>query len=317
MTDQLVPDSPSTVPPDVPPTGVVGLGDIGRGVAGCLAKAGVNLTVCDLRPDAVARFADRARVATSPADLAGTSRVTVVAVVDDDQVRSVVAGPGGLLGGGRSGDSIVVVSTIATDTVVELAARAAEVGVSLVDCGVSGGPAAAADGELVCMVGGEPEAVARVGPVLGVIGSEVLHMGSLGAGLSAKLARNIVQYGSWLAAYEGQLLAEAAGIDLAMLAQAIRASDRRIGGASTLMFRPTVAPLRVDVPTEAGLIEPLGAAARLAHKDLRSALALADALDIPLPLAQLTDAHCDAIFGVGQTPSGGDSGVGQTGGSAR
>ena len=67
-------------------------------------------------------------------------------------------------------------------------------------------------------------------------------MGPLGAGLAAKLARNLVQYGSWLAAYEGQVLAEAAGIELAKLATVIKASDARIGGASTLMFRTTVAP---------------------------------------------------------------------------
>jgi len=113
-------------------------------------------------------------------------------------------------------------------------------------------------------------------------------------------------------ASEGQVLAEAAGIDLALLARAIRASDQRIGGAATLMFRPTVAPLRPDVPTDAGLIEPMAAAARLAHKDLRAARELADALGVAVPVARLTDAYCDAIFGVGRTPSTSTAGVGQT-----
>ena len=56
-------------------------------------------------------------------------------------------------------------------------------------------------------------------------------MGPFGTGLAAKLARNLVQYGGWLAAYEGQVLAEAAGIELSKLAQVIRASDAQIGGA--------------------------------------------------------------------------------------
>ena len=98
-------------------------------------------------------------------------------------------------------------------------------------------------------------------------------MGPFGAGLAAKLARNLVQYGSWLAAYEGQLLAEAAGIDLPKLAQVIKASDARIGGASTLMFRSTVAPFTDD--DDAGLVGAMHAAAALAHKDLRAALELA------------------------------------------
>ena len=246
----------------------------------------------------------------------------VVAVVDDDQVRAVVDGPDGLLAGfaraagdreaDGEGAAIVVVSTVATGTVRDLAGRAADAGVALVDCGVSGGPSAAAEGQLVCMVGGDAAALERVRPVLDAVGTDVLHMGPLGAGLSAKLARNLVQYGSWLAAYEGQVLAEAAGIDLALLARAIRTSDQRIGGAATLMFRPTVAPLRADVPTDAGLIEPMGAAARLAHKDLRAARELADSLGVAVPVARLTDDYCDAIFGVGQTPSDRTASVGQT-----
>ncbi|HVX20062.1 MAG TPA: NAD(P)-binding domain-containing protein [Acidimicrobiales bacterium] len=317
-----VPD-PSASGPHIPPVGVVGLGDIGGGVAGALLAAGVDLTVCDVRAEATGPFAGEARVAATPAGLAAYAGVVVVAVVNDEQVRSVVDGPDGLLagfaatggagdGGDGAGPSIVVVSTITTATVRELAAKAAAAGASVVDCGVSGGPGAAADGQLVCMVGGAPEAVDRVRPVLDVIGSEVLHMGPLGAGLSAKLARNVVQYGSWLAAYEAQVLAEAAGIDLAQLATAIRSSDRRIGGAATLMFRPTVAPLRPDVPTDAGLIGPMRAAAALAHKDLRAALGLADTLGVPMPLAHLTDTFTDAIFGVGQTPSSVTAGVGQT-----
>ncbi|HEX4081521.1 MAG TPA: NAD(P)-binding domain-containing protein, partial [Acidimicrobiales bacterium] len=70
----------------VPSVGVVGLGEIGRGLAGTLLRAGATVTVCDVRPDATAPFADRARIAASPADLATDVRVAVVAVVDDDQV---------------------------------------------------------------------------------------------------------------------------------------------------------------------------------------------------------------------------------------
>jgi 3-hydroxyisobutyrate dehydrogenase-like beta-hydroxyacid dehydrogenase len=310
----------------VPPVGIVGLGEIGRGLAGTLLRAGAAVIVCDVRPDATAPFADRARIAASPADLAAAVRVAVVAVVDDDQVRAVVDGPDGLLAGfaratddgvagrgvGREGAAIVVVSTVTTGTVRDLAGRAADAGVALVDCGVSGGPSAAADGQLVCMVGGDAAAVESVRPVLDVVGTDVLHMGPLGAGLSAKLARNLVQYGSWLAAYEAQVLAEAAGIDLALLARAIRVSDQRIGGAATLMFRPTVAPLRPDVPTDTGLIGPMGAGARLAHKDLRAARELADSLGVDVPVARLTDAYCDAIFGVGPSPGDRTAGGGQT-----
>ena len=84
--------------------------------------------------------------------------------------------------------------------------------------------------------------IAGLAPLFDAIGSLTVTMGPFGTGLAAKLARNVVQYGGWLAAYEGQVLAEAAGIELAKLAQVVRASDAQSGGPATLMFRRTVAP---------------------------------------------------------------------------
>jgi len=281
----------------IPSAGVIGLGDIGRGLASNLMDAGVALSVCDVLAEATEPYREGAHVATSPADLAARSQVVVVAVINDEQVRSVLRGPDGVFAGARPGTSVVIVSTIATATVQELHAEGAGHGVTIVDCGVSGGPSAAASGELVCMVGGSAEDVERVRPVLDVIACLVLHMGPHGAGLSAKLARNLVQYGSWLAAFEAQELAEAAGIDLLKLGQAIKESDKRIGGASTLMFRTTAEPWPADA--DAGLVGAMRAASLLAHKDLGAALALGRELGVDLPLATLSDARCDEIFGLG------------------
>ena len=151
----------------------------------------------------------------------------------------MLQGPDGVFTGAAPGTTVVIVSTIPTTTVLELRAEGAPTGVAVVDCGVSGGPDAAASGDLVCMIGGSAEEVDRVRPVLDVISCLVLHMGPPGAGLAAKLARNLITYGSWLAVFEAQELAEAAGIDLVKLGEATRESDKWIGGASRLMFRTT------------------------------------------------------------------------------
>jgi 3-hydroxyisobutyrate dehydrogenase-like beta-hydroxyacid dehydrogenase len=286
--------APESGPP--PKAGVIGLGDIGRGLADNLARSGVSLSVCDVRPEATAPYADRAYIADSPADLAGRSDVVLVAVINDDQVRSVLRGDRGVFAGASPGTTVVVVSTISTSTVRELHAEGSSHGVTIVDCGVSGGPSAAAGGELVCMVGGTVDDVERVRPVLNVISCLVLHMGPHGAGLSAKLARNLVQYGSWLAAQEAQELAEAAGVDLLKLGEAIRESDKRIGGPTRLMFRPTAEVYPPD--TDVGLLDLLRAGNRLAHKDVAAALALGDELDVPLPLAALIEERCDRVFGL-------------------
>ena len=160
------------------------------------------------------------------------SDVVVVAVVNDEQVRAVLSGPEGVLAAGVPGTTVVVVSTITTACVAAIGAEAAALGVPIIDCGVSGGPSAAASGNLVCMCGGDPEVIAGLAPLFEAIGSLTVTMGPFGTGLAAKLARNVVQYGGWLAAYEGQVLAEAAGIELAKLALVVRASDAQSGGPS-------------------------------------------------------------------------------------
>ena len=291
--------APARAPGDgIGPTiGVIGLGAIGDGVATSVHTAGLPLVVCDVRGEATDRHADHATVAVAPSDVARDADIVVVAVVNDEQVHAVLSGPSGALAAGGPGTTFVVVSTITTACVAAIGAEAADLGVPVVDCGVSGGPSAAATGALVCMVGGDPLVVARLAPLFDAIGSLTVTMGPFGTGLAAKLARNLVQYGGWLAAYEGQVLAEAAGIELSKLAQVIRASDTLIGGASTLMFRSTVAPF-TDAD-DRGLVQAMRAGASLAHKDLRAALAMADDLGVDLPLASMTESHCDDIFGLG------------------
>ncbi len=284
-----------------PTIGVIGLGTIGGGIATNVHAAGLPLVVCDVRAEATNRHSDYATVAKSPTDLARESDVVVVAVVNDEQVRAVLSGPEGALAAGVPDTTVVVVSTITTACVAAIGAEAIGLGVPIIDCGVSGGPSAAASGNLVCMCGGDPEVIAGLAPLFEAIGSLTVTMGPFGTGLAAKLARNVVQYGGWLAAYEGQVLAEAAGIELAKLAQVVRASDAQSGGPATLMFRRTVAPF--TSADDQGLVGAMQAAAGLARKDLQAALALAEELDLELPLATMTEAHCGDIFGVGVPPT--------------
>ena len=293
--------SATTDPGPGPVVGVIGLGAIGDGVATSVLRALLPLVVCDVRSEATDAYRDRALVAASPADLVGQADVVVVAVVNDQQVHAVLSGPHGGLAAADPDTTVIVVSTISASCVAAIGAEAAALGVPVLDCGVTGGPAAAAGGDLVCMVGGDPAVIERAGPVFDAISSLTLTMGPFGTGLAAKLARNLITYGSWLAAQEGQQLAEAAGVPLDRLAEAVRASDVHIGGASRLMFRSTAAPFTAE--DDRGLVGAMQAGADLAHKDLRAALDLADALGVDLPLAVMTEERTDEIFGVGGSPS--------------
>jgi 3-hydroxyisobutyrate dehydrogenase-like beta-hydroxyacid dehydrogenase len=263
-----------------PTIGVIGLGTIGGGIASNVHAAGLPLVVCDVRAEATHRHTAYAKVAGSPADVARESDIVVVAVVNDEQVRSVLSGPEGVLAEGGADITVVVVSTITPACVAAIGAEATALGVSIVDCGVSGGPSAAASGNLVCMCGGDPEAIAGLAPLFEAIGSLAVTMGPFGTGLAAKLARNVVQYGGWLA---------------------VRASDAQSGGQTTLMFRQTVAPF--TAADDEGLVRAMHAGADLARKDLLAALALADELHLELPLAAMTEAHCADFFGLGVPPA--------------
>jgi 3-hydroxyisobutyrate dehydrogenase-like beta-hydroxyacid dehydrogenase len=101
--------------------------------------------------------------------------------------------------------------------------------VAVVDAAVTGGVEAAARGELAVMLGAVDDAVARVRASIGSYASVVLHAGASGAGLSAKLAVNLVGFAKMGAAYEGLALAHAAGVDVAALAEVIAHSERQSG----------------------------------------------------------------------------------------
>jgi 3-hydroxyisobutyrate dehydrogenase len=257
--------------------------------------AGHEVVVCDVKEEAVKALTGKGATAADAAGVGSAAEVVVVAVVNDDQLRSVLLGPAGAIPAMSPGDAVVVVSTVSAGALAEVAGAASTAGVGVVDCGVSGGPAATADGTLVCMVGGAEDLIERVMPVLETFSSKVVRMGVLGAGMKAKLARNVAQYGSWAAAYEAQKLAEAAGVDLARLAEVIRASDAKTGGTSALMFRSTVAPFGPG--DDPGLVEAMRAAAALARKDLSAALELAADLNVEMPLTASAETGIGAVFG--------------------
>lgn len=240
--------------------GFVGLGQIGTPMARRLDDP----LVYDVDPAATEGFS---RVASSIDELSSCDVVCVM-VRDDEQVRSVVAA--------LAGPVIAVHSTISVETAVSLGDRA-------LDAPVSGGPMGAEAGRLAVMVGGSPEAFAIAEPVLKQLGDLVVHLGPAGAGTKAKLARNLLHFAAFTAAGEAARLAEAAGIDPAMLGEVVRHSDAVTGGPGAIMWRDSAGPLTADD----GWRSIFEHVATLGEKDLRYALALGDSLDVDLPLAGL------------------------------
>jgi 3-hydroxyisobutyrate dehydrogenase-like beta-hydroxyacid dehydrogenase len=266
------------------PTAFIGVGQMGAAMAGHLVDAPGGLIVCDPSDEAVAPLIERgARRAATPAEAAEGAAVISVMVLDDAQVRDVVSGPDGALRGAAPGSVIAVHSTIRAGTAIELAELARTQGVHLIDAPVSGGFMGAHAGTLATMVGGSEEAVALARPHLAAWAQLIVHLGPVGAGTRAKIARNLMHFVSFTAASEAQRLAEASGIDLRKLAKVVRHTDAITGGAGSIMLRDTTAPMSPDDDWWATLTH----VRRLGEKDLDLALELGDELDVDLPLGRV------------------------------
>jgi 3-hydroxyisobutyrate dehydrogenase-like beta-hydroxyacid dehydrogenase len=264
--------------------GFIGLGQMGAPMAGHLVEQPGGLVVCDARADLTEPFrAKGAAVALTPADVAASAEIISVMVFDDDQVRDVVAGANGIVQTARPGTVVAIHSTIRVGTAEALAEEVSARGIAIVDAPVSGGFMGARGGTLAVLAGGSEEAVERCREPFGQWAELVVHFGPTGAGTRAKLARNLLHFVSFTAAGEAQKLAESAGIDLALLADVVRHTDRVTGGPGAIMFRNSIARVDHDDP----LYETLAHVRALGEKDLTLALDLGHQLGLDLPLAEL------------------------------
>ena len=282
--------------------GYVGLGNIGGPMAARLAKWPGGLSVFDLAPQAVATLVDQgAGAAQSLADLGSRADIIGICVVDDDQVRTVVAGDGGLLSTAAPGTIITVHSTISPDTATELAQTCAASGVVLLDAPISGGAPGAEQGRLAIMVGGDRDSYTRIKEPFALTADMIVHAGNdVGAGTKMKLARNLLHFISFTATTEAARLAEAAGIDIAKLGKVVRHTDAITGGAGAIMLRDTTAPIDPD-DFWYGIFTHVRT---LGEKDLGLALGLAEQLGVDLPLGQIALRDLADGLGVGHAHKG-------------
>jgi 3-hydroxyisobutyrate dehydrogenase len=200
----------------LPRVGFVGLGIMGSPMAGHLVAAGYPLTVYDIDPSVSAALAGaepRAKVATSLAHLAAESDIVITMLPDGHVVRQVVIGGDGLSAALAPGALVIDTSSSQPWLTMETAAALAANGVDMVDAPVSGAQWGAQAAELVFMVGGAEQHVARALPLLDVLGRATFHLGPLGSGHIMKCINNTVTAMTFQATLEGLALGVAAGLD--------------------------------------------------------------------------------------------------------
>lgn len=202
-----------------PRLGFIGLGLMGSAMADRLLEDGYELSVWNLEPEAVAPFIEKGAVeATSPADVAAQSDIVLLCVLDTPAVNAVVFGAEGVAAADRGATVLVDHSTAMPLPTAEMARQLkAERGIDWIDAPVSGGPSFAQKKQLTVMAGGAPEAFRRVEPILASYARNVTLMGPVGAGQMAKVINQAISGVSYVLMAEVLRLAEASGIDAALI----------------------------------------------------------------------------------------------------
>ena len=224
------------------------------------------------------------------------SDVVLIAVVTADQAIDVLRGPNGVLAAGNKDQIIVLLATVALSDLERIRAVTDAAGVTLIDCGVMGA-ARSADHGMVCLVGADQEPLDRVRPVLEGFARYVAHMGGPGAGMTAKIVRNVAAVGCLRAGYEAAQLAKATGTDLPRLIQAI--DDTADANVGPMIFWSREQDPATD-PAEASLRENLWG---MIVKDAQAALELADVTHMDLSLIKLVCDSGEELVGLGQAAS--------------
>jgi 3-hydroxyisobutyrate dehydrogenase len=191
-----------------------------------LMKAGHPVEVYDVRPEALEAATGRgASAAGSAAEAAGRAEVVITMLPNSPDVEAAYLGPKGVLEGARPGLVSIDMSTIDPATTRRVGERLAAAGVRMLDAPVSGAVPRAVEGTLTIMVGGEGSLVESVRPILGAMGSNVIHVGPLGSGEVAKICNNLLAGVSMIATAEAFTIGMRAGVDPKVLHEVIRKSS--------------------------------------------------------------------------------------------
>lgn len=256
--------------------GVIGLGNMGMGMARNLASKGFAVAGHARRPEvkeALVRCGGRP--AASAADAAQGSDVVFLMVLNGEQVLDILAG--GLLEALRPGATLIVTATIGRSAIQRVEKLLAGSGVDLLDCPVSGGRAGAQGGTLTLMVAGKPSVLAANQDVLHAIAANIYHVGeSIGQGQVVKACLQAMIGVTYEALFEAMVLGAKAGVDPEVLSTVINNSFV----ASKLTQNTT--GLVMDRQFSNG-----GSHIGTMHKDFGISMDMARELGVPMPAASV------------------------------
>lgn len=255
--------------------GVVGLGSMGLGMAQSLLRGGFRVLGTDLgdAQKAAAREAG-VEVTEDLAALCQQAQVVLLSLPMAKHVEAVICGDDGILASAQPETLVIDTSTSEPDVTRALAAKLSDAGHGLLDAPVSGGPAGAAAGTMVMVIGGKASDLQRAEPFLDALSSKVVHLGDSGAGHTAKLINNLLCAAHLVTTAEAVALGKKAGLDPAALLEGLNAGSGR-SAVSEVNFPRWILNDGFDSGFTMGLM----------RKDVRLAQALMAQQGLELPLS--------------------------------
>lgn len=264
--------------------GFIGLGIMGKPMAGHLLAAGHRVNVFDRSAESVREIVSRGGVSCADGKaVASISDIIFVMVPDTPDVEDVLFGKNGVAEGVKPGSTVVDMSSISPIATKEFARRMAQLHVDMLDAPVSGGQVGAEKAILSIMVGGKQEVFDRVRPYFELMGKNIVLIGDHGAGQTCKVANQIAVAVTISATAEALTFAAKAGADPAKVREALMgglASSRIMELHGERMIKRTFQP---------------GFRIRLHQKDLNLALQSARSLHMSIPATALAQEMFNAV----------------------
>ena len=272
-----------------PTLGFIGLGIMGRPMAGHLLKAGYPLVVYDINPVPVQELVQAgAEEAHSAKETARRSQVIITMLPDSPDVERVALGPDGLLEGTAEGILYADMSTIAPSMAVKVAQAMQAKGVKCLDAPVSGGETGAINATLSIMVGGDEAAFKEMRPIFEVLGKTITLCGPSGAGQIVKACNQIQVALNIVGMAEALVLGTKAGVDPAIIVQVLSggyAQSRVMDARGQRVIRGDFQP---------------GFRGRFHFKDLNIIMKTGNDYGVPLPVSSLVHELFAAMLAAGR-----------------
>lgn len=208
--------------------GLIGVGKMGTPMTRRLVETGHKVITYDIDAGALKRAETcGAETASSPKAVAERCNPIITILPNSEAVESAILGVNGVLEGGKKGDVLIEMTTAYPLSSKKIANKLREKGMRMLDAPVSGGVQGAREGTLSIMVGGDGDILEMYMPLLRVLGSKIIHMGSVGNGHTMKAVNNFLSACTMVATSEGLALATKAGLDPGKVIEVLQNSSGR------------------------------------------------------------------------------------------